>query len=206
MAKSPSVSPAFPVREFFARFPDERACLEHIMRVRFGGTTLDCPSCGVEGAVPQASRSARLCLPALPVSDRADCEHRSFRTRGRRSFRGFMRCISFCTTRHGVSGKELQRQLGVTYKTAWRIAMQIRKLTEKTERFRHAAFRPRRNRRSLHWSAGKGSLRHRAITRFEQNVRREEQRGWFLSAPWASSSLVRRFFLFPFPMDFLLER
>ena len=41
----------------------------------------------------------------------------------------------FCTTRHGVSGKELQRQLGVTYKTGWRIGMQIRKLTENTENF-----------------------------------------------------------------------
>ena len=28
----------------------------------------------------------------------------------------------FTSTRHGVSAKELQRQLGVTYKTAWRIA------------------------------------------------------------------------------------
>jgi len=36
----------------------------------------------------------------------------------------------FCTTRHGVSGKELQRQLGVTYKTAYRIGQQIRDLTK----------------------------------------------------------------------------
>lgn len=47
--ESPSASPDFPVREFFQRFPDEQACLEHIMAVRFGGTTLDCPSCGAEG-------------------------------------------------------------------------------------------------------------------------------------------------------------
>ena len=32
----------------------------------------------------------------------------------------------FVTTRHGVSGKELQRQLGVTYKTAWRMGHMIR--------------------------------------------------------------------------------
>jgi transposase-like protein len=32
----------------------------------------------------------------------------------------------FTTTRHGVSAKELQRQLGVTYKTAWRIGHEIR--------------------------------------------------------------------------------
>ena len=34
----------------------------------------------------------------------------------------------FTTTRHGVAAKELQRQLSVTYKTAWRMAHQIRKL------------------------------------------------------------------------------
>ena len=34
----------------------------------------------------------------------------------------------FTTTRHGVAAKELERQLGVTYKCAWRIAHQIRKL------------------------------------------------------------------------------
>ena len=34
----------------------------------------------------------------------------------------------FVATRHGVSGKELERQLGVTYKTAWRMGQQIRKL------------------------------------------------------------------------------
>jgi transposase-like protein len=32
------------------------------------------------------------------------------------------------TSRNGVAAKELERQLGVTYKTAWRMAHQIRKL------------------------------------------------------------------------------
>lgn len=34
----------------------------------------------------------------------------------------------FSISKNGVSAKELQRQLGVTYKTAWRMANQIRKL------------------------------------------------------------------------------
>ncbi|MFO1484355.1 MAG: IS1595 family transposase [Verrucomicrobiaceae bacterium] len=33
----------------------------------------------------------------------------------------------FTTSRHGVSAKELERQLGVTYKTAWRMGHEIRK-------------------------------------------------------------------------------
>ncbi len=35
----------------------------------------------------------------------------------------------FSTSRHGVPAKELQRQLGVTYKTAWRMGHEIRKYT-----------------------------------------------------------------------------
>ena len=41
----------------------------------------------------------------------------------------------FVVTRHGVSGKELERALGVTYKTAWRMGMQIRKLMTASDYF-----------------------------------------------------------------------
>jgi transposase len=41
----------------------------------------------------------------------------------------------FIATRHGVSGKDLQRTLGVTYKTAWRIGHQIRDLMGKVDSF-----------------------------------------------------------------------
>lgn len=39
----------------------------------------------------------------------------------------FYAIFLFTTTRHGVSAKELERQLGVTYKTAWRMGHEIRK-------------------------------------------------------------------------------
>ncbi len=32
----------------------------------------------------------------------------------------------FCETRNGVAAKEVERQLGVTYKTAWRMCHLIR--------------------------------------------------------------------------------
>ena len=41
----------------------------------------------------------------------------------------------FVATRHGVSGKELERTLGVTYKTAWRMGQQIRQLMAKADGF-----------------------------------------------------------------------
>src|SRR5258706_9075247 len=34
--------------------------------------------------------------------------------------------LLFCETRNGVAAKEVQRQLGVTYKTAWRMCHLIR--------------------------------------------------------------------------------
>ena len=39
----------------------------------------------------------------------------------------------FSTTKHGVAAKELERILGVTYKTAWRMAHRIRELMAQTE-------------------------------------------------------------------------
>ncbi|MBA3526792.1 MAG: IS1595 family transposase [Sphingomonas sp.] len=133
--KSPSASPAFSVREFFARFPDERACLEHIMSVRHGGTKLDCPSCGTVGSQFHKLRERR--VYACP-----ECRFQIAPTAGTilqdtrtPLVSWFYAMYLFCTTRHGVSGKELQRQLGVTYKTAYRIGMQIRKLAEKANNF-----------------------------------------------------------------------
>jgi transposase-like protein len=133
--KSPSASPELSVREFFARFPDERACLEHIMAVRFGGAKMNCPSCGTVNVQFHKLRERR--VYACPecrfqIAPTANTILQDTRTP---LVSWFYAMYLFCTTRHGVSGKELQRQLGVTYKTAYRMGMQIRKLTEKAGSF-----------------------------------------------------------------------
>ncbi|HZG47849.1 MAG TPA: IS1595 family transposase [Allosphingosinicella sp.] len=133
--RSPSASPEFSVREFFARFPDEQACLDHIMSVRFGGTKIDCKSCGAVGAEYHklAKRRVYACPHCLfQIAPTAGTILHDTRTP---LVSWFYAMYLFCTTRHGVSGKELQRQLGVTYKTAYRIGMQIRKLTAQTANF-----------------------------------------------------------------------
>lgn len=128
MSKSPSVSPALSVREFFARFPNDDACLDHIMSVRFGGTVFDCPKCGVVDSTFHR-------LTKVRAYSCASCGHHVHPTAGTilhdtrtPLVSWFYAMYLFATTRHGVSGKELQRQLGVTYKTAYRIGMQIRTL------------------------------------------------------------------------------
>ena len=105
------------------------------MRVRFGGTKINCPSCGSVGV--QFHKLAERRVYACPecrfqIAPTANTILHDTRTP---LVSWFYAMYLFCTTRHGVSGKELQRQLGVTYKTAYRIGMQIRKLAEQTEGF-----------------------------------------------------------------------
>ena len=122
--KSKSATPDFSVREFFKRFPDDETCLEHIFNVRFGERHV-CRACGVESTFHRMSdRRAWAC---------AACGDHVYPTAGtifqdtRTPLQVWFYAIYlFVTTRHGVSGKELQRQLGVTYKTAWRIGHKIR--------------------------------------------------------------------------------
>jgi transposase len=134
MSKSPSASPTFSVREFFQRFDSEDACLAHIMDVRFGGTRFECSACGKEATHHKLkTRRTFVC---------AACGHHVNPTAGTilqdtrtPLVSWFYAMYLFCTTRHGVSGKELQRQLGVTYKTAYRMGQQIRDLTSKAQDF-----------------------------------------------------------------------
>ncbi len=129
--KSKSATPDFSVREFFKRFPDDEACLQHIFDVRFGERHV-CRACGVESTFHRMSdRRAWAC---------AACGDHVYPTAGtvfqdtRTPLQVWFYAIYlFVTTRHGVSGKELQRQLGVTYKTAWRIGHKIREQMDKSD-------------------------------------------------------------------------
>lgn len=98
------------------------------MTVRFGGTYMDCPACGAEGQFHKLhNRRVFACPHCLhQIAPTANTILHDTRTP---LVSWCYAMYLFCTTRHGVSGKELQRQLGVTYKTAYRIGMQIRKLT-----------------------------------------------------------------------------
>ena len=112
--------------EFQRQFPDDEACLKRIMIERYGGTELDCPKCGEHGKFYRMTRErAYVCQ---------HCKHQLHPTVGTPMERSrtplhkwFYAMHLFTTTRHGVSAKELQRQLDVTYKTAWRMAHEIRK-------------------------------------------------------------------------------
>lgn len=115
---------AINVRQFFSQFPNDEACLKHLFDVRYGqGHT--CPKCEREAKwYPLQSELAFSCQW---------CGHHIHPMVGTIFEKSstplqlwFYAIFLFTTYRHGVSGKELQRQLGVTYKTAWRMAALIR--------------------------------------------------------------------------------
>jgi transposase-like protein len=113
------------IREFHERFPTDESCLEHVFTCRFGQGHV-CPKC------ERAAKWSRM------TSARAWacqwCGHHIHPTSGT-PFEDtrtpltlwFYAIYLFTTSRHGVPAKELERQLGVTYKTAWRMADHIRK-------------------------------------------------------------------------------
>ena len=121
------------VKDFFKRFPTDKECLEHVMNVRFG-LRHECRKCKVNATFHLLTeRRAYAC---------ANCGDHVYPCAGtifqdsRTSLQSWFYAIYlFIATRHGVSGKELQRSLGVTYKTAWRMGQQIRILMTKADGF-----------------------------------------------------------------------
>lgn len=110
--------------QFFRQFPDDENCLAHLFNVRFG-QGYACPSC--------ERSSSWYRIKAERAYSCQWCGHHLHPTVGtpfeqtRTPLQLWFYAIHlFTTTRHGASGKELQRQLGVTYKTAWRMAIMIR--------------------------------------------------------------------------------
>lgn len=121
----------FNVQDFFKRFPDDDACLNHLMQIRFGHT-LECPKCHKHGKFSRIKK-----LPAFQCAWCGHHIHPMVGTPFERSTtplqKWFYAMYLFTTSRNGVAAKELQRQLSVTYKTAWRMGHEIRKYLGKVD-------------------------------------------------------------------------
>ncbi len=116
----------FTYKQFEAQFPDDETCLESIFQNRFGNLK-ECPSC--KKATTFHKVSDRKCYScqwcAYQIHPLADTIFHKSET----SLKSWFYAIFlFSNSKNGVSGKELERTLGVTYKTAWRMAKQIRLL------------------------------------------------------------------------------
>jgi transposase len=114
-------------KQFQAEYPDDAACLRAIMLEQYGGTEFPCPACGVDSKFhPMTKRRAFACQ---------ECGHHIYPCVGTifeksrtNLTKWFFAMYLMTSTRHGVAAKELERQIGCTYKTAWRMAHELRKL------------------------------------------------------------------------------
>ncbi len=112
------------VQDFFKLFSSDDACLEHLFETRFG-SDLQCPKCGEVGKFRRLAKlPAYTCNCGNHIHPMVGTPFEDSRTPLQKWFYAM---YLFTTSRHGVPAKELQRQLGVTYKCAWRMGHQIRK-------------------------------------------------------------------------------
>lgn len=117
--------------EFVGRFPDDDACLEYLWRERFSddGKHADCVKCGERTPFKRYATKQR--RGGSWTCTRCG-KHKSV-TAGT-IFEGsptalhlwFYAMYLMTSTRCGISAKQLERELGVTYKTAWRMMNKIR--------------------------------------------------------------------------------
>ena len=114
-------------KDFKAEYPDDQACLVSVLVNRFGTT---CPRCGVIDVKfhPITGRKGFVCSECdshiYPLKDTI------FQKSTTSLWRWFYAIYLFSVAKNGVSAKELERHLGVTYKTAWRMCKQIRSLMD----------------------------------------------------------------------------
>ena len=110
-------------KQFQSQYKDDDACLDAILARRYG-TAEACPHCGVIGKLTRIQgRRAYACKEGCHTYP---CAGTIFEHSSTPLTLWFHAMYLMTATRNGVSAKELQRQLGVTYKCAWRIGHQLR--------------------------------------------------------------------------------
>jgi transposase len=116
--------------EFMRDWPDDASCLEWLWRERHSedGTHADCPKCEKRRGFKRYSTSQR-----RQAWTCTGCGHHIHPTAGTIFHKSstslhlwFYAFYLMTSTRCGISAKHLERELGVNYKTAWRMLNRIR--------------------------------------------------------------------------------
>ena len=120
----------YSLMEFQRDFPDDETCLHWLWRTRYSpdGEHALCPRCGEERvfhryATKQQRQSWTCTHCSLHIHPTAGTV---FHKSSTALHLWFYALYLMTSTRCGISAKQLERELGVTYKTAWRIFNKIR--------------------------------------------------------------------------------
>lgn len=118
----------YTIQRFKELYPDDDACLERIFQNRYGDLEY-CPKCAAKTKFYRVKK--RQCYSCMYCGKQLfPLSNTIFRSSTTSLWSWFYAIYLFSVSKNGVSGAELQRQLGVTYKTAWRMAKQIRLLMQ----------------------------------------------------------------------------
>lgn len=116
----------FTIQEFNRKYPNDGACLLEIFQHRYG-RIVTCNSC--KRPTTHYRIKHRKCFACQWCGNQLHPLANTIFHKSETSLKvWFYAIFLFANSKNGVSAKELQRQLGVTYKTAWRMAKQIRRL------------------------------------------------------------------------------
>jgi len=121
----------YSLMEFEREYPDDAACLEVLVK-RLYPNGIFCPKCQkVTKHHREATRPSYACQ---------NCGHHEHPMRGTifensaTSLRlWFYAIYLMSSTRCGISAKQIEREIGVTYKCAWRMFKQIRSMLDETD-------------------------------------------------------------------------
>lgn len=114
----------YTIKNLRSDFPNDEACLDFIFKNRWP-KGLTCPNCEKKDFYPVKGRKSYACKCGYQVSP---TEGTIFHKSSTPLTLWFHAIFLMSQSKNGVAAKELERQLGVTYKCAWRISKQIRLL------------------------------------------------------------------------------
>ncbi|SRR6266481_2956448 len=119
----------FTNKDFDAMFPDDATCLEWLFRRFYPNGTVFCDKCQKETkhhrVISRPSYSCDYCGHHVhPTADTI------FHKSSTALTTWFYAVYLMASTRCGISAKQIERETGVTYKTAWRMFKQIRSMLE----------------------------------------------------------------------------
>lgn len=118
--------------ELLKKFPTENSIIEYFIKARYGETVI-CPHCGHVIEVKNRNDrpklfNCRFCKNTFSIFkgtifEKSDTDLRKW----------FYAIHLFLNDKKGISAKQLQREIGVTYKTAWRMLHKIREAMSNTD-------------------------------------------------------------------------
>jgi transposase-like protein/ribosomal protein L37AE/L43A len=115
----------YTIKDFNSDFPSEDSCLDYIFNARYG-KNYECPKCHKTGFYRVSDRKCYACAwCGYQIHPLANTIFHKSSTNLQTWFHSI---FLMSTSKNGVAAKEIERQTGVTYKTAWRMQRQIRML------------------------------------------------------------------------------